>query len=184
MEGISMGEMQKAVTMAEEFGFSHVGELACETIKLLPDVRSMCASGQCAIYGKSWACPPACGTLEECGERIKKFKRGIIVQTTGELEDALDGETMMEAEAEHKEKFVKFREILGKQYPQMLALGAGTCRQCKECTYPDAPCCAPERAMSSMEAYGMLVTQVCQDNGLPYYYGDLTITYTSCYLLE
>lgn len=31
---------------------------------------------------------------------------------------------------------------------------------------------------------GMLVTQVCQANGLKYYYGDCTISYTSCYLLE
>ena len=33
-------------------------------------------------------------------------------------------------------------------------------------------------------AYGMLVTQVCQANGLEYYYGPCTIAYTSCYLLE
>ncbi|MCD7867201.1 MAG: ASKHA domain-containing protein [Clostridiales bacterium] len=34
-----------------------------------------------------------------------------------------------------------------------------------------------------MEAYGMLVTEVCQSNHLEYYYGSCTIAYTSCYLL-
>jgi len=102
----------------------------------------------------------------------------------GELEDALDGEGMMETEARHKEYFVEFEKKLRELYPDMLAIGAGCCTKCKVCTYPDAPCRFPKQAFSSMEAYGMLVTQVCQANGLQYYYGDCTIAYTSCYLLE
>ena len=66
----------------------------------------------------------------------------------------------------------------------MLPIGAGCCTKCKVCTYPDAPCRFPDQAFSSMEAYGMLVTQVCKANGLEYYYGPCTIAYTSCYLLE
>ena len=30
----------------------------------------------------------------------------------------------------------------------------------------------------------MLVSQVCKDNDLPYYYGKCTIAYTACFLLE
>ena len=83
----------------------------------------------------------------------------------GELEDALDGESMMETEARHKEYFVEFEKKLREIYPDMLAIGAGCCTKCKVCTYPDAPCRFPKQAFSSMEAYGMLVTQVCQANG-------------------
>lgn len=178
-----MGDFEAILEKSKEFGFSHMGELDCSTIELMEDVRSMCASGKCARYNTNWACPPACGTLEECEGRIRKFNKGIIVQTTGELEDAFDGEAMMETEAQHKEHFMKFREYLEELYPGMLALGAGCCSQCKKCSYPEAPCRFPKKAISSMEAYGMLVTQVCQKNDIPYYYGDLTITYTSCYLL-
>jgi hypothetical protein len=35
-----------------------------------------------------------------------------------------------------------------------------------------------------MEAYGLLVTQICTDNGMKYYYGPDTLAYTSCFLLE
>ena len=96
----------------------------------------------------------------------------------------MDGETMMETEAIHKETFYKFEKVLRERWPEMLAIGAGCCTKCKECTYPDAPCRFPGQAFSSMEAYGMLVTQVCKANGLEYYYGPCTIAYTSCYLLE
>ena len=114
----------------------------------------------------------------------RQYKYGIIVQTVGELEDVFDGEGMMETEARHKEYFVEFEKKLREIYPDMLAIGAGCCTKCKVCTYPDAPCRFPKQAFSSMEAYGMLVTQVCQANELQYYYGDCTIAYTSCYLLE
>lgn len=178
-----MENYAEIIKKAKEYGFSHIGELDCSTIELMQDVRSMCASGKCAKYDTNWACPPACGTIEECKEKVNNFKRGLIVQTTGELEDALDGEAMMETEAKHRENFMKFRSYLEGSYPGMLALGAGCCSQCKTCAYPDDPCRFPEKAISSMEAYGMLVTQVCQKNDIPYYYGDCTITYTSCYLL-
>lgn len=170
--------------IGKEAGFSHIVPLNCSTIKLLPDVRQMCAANTCHMYGKNWACPPGCGTLDECEERIRNFSHGILVQTVGELEDSLDGEGMLETETAHKEHFFAMEEVLHKLYPRMLAIGAGCCTRCTSCTYPDNPCRFPDKKFSSMEAYGMLVTQICQDNNLPYYYGPCTIAYTSCFLLD
>lgn len=96
----------------------------------------------------------------------------------------MDGEGMMEAEAQHKAHFEALHERLRKDYPDLLACSAGTCTRCKTCSYPDAPCRFPERMTSSMEALGMLVLQVCKANGLNYYYGPNTIAYTSCFLLK
>ena len=177
-------EIAEVIKLAEEYGFSHVGALKADTIQLMPEVRAMCASNSCGMYGKRWSCPPGCGDLDACKANVEKYHRGIIVQMVGELEDELDGETMMETEALHKEKFYGFEKILRKEFPHMLPLGAGCCTKCKVCTYPDEPCRFPGQAFSSMEAYGMLVTQVCQANDMKYYYGPCTIAYTGCYLLD
>ena len=166
-----------------EYGFTHVVPLDPSTIRLLPEVRDMCSANSCRRYGTNWSCPPGCGTLEECRQRVAAFREGILVQTVGELEDELDGEGMMEAEARHKENFKRLHEALRTRYPGLLALGAGCCTQCAVCTYPDAPCRFPDRQVSSMESYGMLVKDVCQDNHLAYYYGRCSIAYTSCFLL-
>ena len=179
-----MPDYKELISQALQNGFSHAGVIDAATIRLMPEVREMCAANKCKAYNASWCCPPAIGDLSECEKTIRKYSRGILVQTTGKLEDELDFETMMETEGEHKEHFEKMREQLLPQFPGMLACGSGTCRRCEKCTYPDAPCRFPEGRFASMEAYGMLVTQVCQDNGIPYYYGPLTITYTSCFLLE
>ena len=177
-------DIKKIEQMGMEQGFSHVVLLDCDTIELKSEVRQMCAADTCHKYDKCWSCPPGCGSLEECEAKVRQYKYGIIVQTVGELEDVFDGEGMMETEARHKEYFVEFEKKLREIYPDMLAIGAGCCTKCKVCTYPDAPCRFPKQAFSSMEAYGMLVTQVCQANELQYYYGDCTIAYTSCSLLE
>lgn len=176
-------DRNKITELAKAQGFSQAALLDCRTIELKPEVRQMCEANSCHMYGKCWSCPPGCGSLETCREKIAGYRYGVLVQTTGQLEDDLDGETMMETEALHKEHFYAFERVLRKQYPDMLAIGAGCCTKCAECTYPDEPCRFPKEAFSSMEAYGMVVTQICQANGLAYYYGPCTITYTSCYLL-
>ena len=178
-----MLDYQKLERLGQECGFTHVAPLAVSTIRLLPEVREMCQRNSCGKYGKNWSCPPGCGTLEECRDRVNHFQEGILVQTVGTLEDELDGEGMMEAEAKHKANFRRMHDALRKQYPGLLALGAGCCTLCSACTYPDAPCRFPERQISSMESYGMLVTEICRANHMEYYYGPCSIAYTSCFLL-
>ena len=168
---------------AEEAGFSAWADLDVSTIELKPEVRDMCAVNSCGQYGRRWSCPPGCGTLEECAQQLKGFSRGILVQTFGDIEDGFDFEAMMEIEADHKAHVARMHEALRASGSRILALGAGCCTICAQCTYPDEPCRFPEKMLSSMEAYGMVVLEVCKANGLTYYYGPDKMAYTSCFLL-
>ena len=91
---------------------------------------------------------------------------------------------MMEIEADHKEHFTEMYETLRESGAEVLAIGAGCCTACAKCTYPDEKCRFPEKMISSMEAYGMLVLEICKANGLQYYYGADKMAYTSCFLLK
>lgn len=176
--------LEECLEKSKEMGFQSAASLEISTLKPLPEVRQMCASNSCGKYGQVWSCPPGCGELQECQERIGTYKAGMIVQTVADVEDSFDFEAMMEAEARHKENFERMRDWLRPYYPRLLPLGAGCCTCCRECTYPEAPCRFPEKYIASMEAYGLLVSQVCQENGIPYYYGPQKISYTACFLLE
>ncbi|SHJ41091.1 DUF2284 domain-containing protein [Parasporobacterium paucivorans] len=175
--------MKDAIDIALENGFSHAAELNVDTIELNPEVRKMCAANTCHHYGKNWSCPPACGTLDECGDRIKKYKKGIIVQSTAQLEDSFDVEGMEELTKQHIKNYRSTLAELKKKYPDVLYLGTGACDICAECTYPDEPCRFPDKAISSMEAYGMVVNEVCKANDLPYNYGKDTMTFVGCFLI-
>ena len=175
-----MQEQLEAI--AKECGFEFMGVTEAAQLKTMPEVRDMCASGTCQIYGHSWACPPACGTVEEYQEKISQFENCLVVQTLGELEDEFDFETIMETEHEHKRRFTEFAQRVHELEGETLLLAAGTCTLCKTCTYPDAPCRFPEKRMSSMEAAGLVVADVCTLAGIPYNHGKNTMAFSSCVL--
>lgn len=171
-------------TIAKESGFSAWAPLDVATIQLKPEVREMCAANTCGMYAKRWSCPPGCGTLEELRGRIDGYTRGILVQSVGDVEDGFDFEAMMEIEAEHKERFSQMQRTLLEFGNRILAIGSGCCTLCRECTYPGEPCRFPEKQVASMEAYGMLVLDICKANNLTYYYGADKMAYTSCFLID
>ena len=171
----------KELALAE--GFTNAGELNVGALSFMPEVREMCSANRCNAYGKNWRCPPACGSIEEAAERVKGYSFGMLVQTVAHMEDEFDFEAIEDAGKRHAADFISMMKKLKAEYPDILGMGAGTCRRCKECTYPNAPCRFPEDSYSSMEAYGLWVSKVCELSSLPYNYGRNTVAFTSCYLL-
>lgn len=174
---------EKLSEIAKNFGFTAWAPLDVRTLSLKAEVRAMCADNTCGQYGKRWSCPPGCGTLEACSDQLREYSNGILVQTVGHIEDSFDFEAMEEIEAVHKARFLEMYTALKNENARVLAIGSGCCTRCAVCTYPDDPCRFPDAMISSMEAYGMLVLEVCKANELPYYYGSDKIAYTSCFLL-
>jgi predicted metal-binding protein len=100
------------------------------------------------------------------------------MQTTGALADPFDYDAMRDAGIRHGENLERFARM----YPEALVLGAGPCERCRACAYPEGPCRCPEGPRFSMEAAGIIVSEVCAAHNLPYYRGPNTITYTACAL--
>jgi predicted metal-binding protein len=176
--------MDALVREALETGFSQAGELSMKALIFMPEVREMCSADKCRQYNKNWRCPPGCGSVEEAAQRAAEYSTGVLVQTIGRLEDDFDYDTMSETGEKHKKNFAALVEKLKPRYADILPMGAGTCSICETCTYPDAPCRFPEKSVSSMEAYGLWVSKVCEMSSIPYNNGPLTITYTSCCLFK
>ena len=176
--------MEMLLSLARQAGFSQLTELDAAVLKPMTEVRDRCSADRCRSYGKSWSCPPACGSIEYAARRISQYRRGLIVQTTGELEDEFDLQAIAAIEARHKKAFLDLARQARLLFPGCLPLSSGTCSLCRKCTYPDRPCRFPGKRLSSMEAYGLLVSDVCQKSGLPYYYGPKTITFTACILTD
>ena len=175
-------DLEALIQEALDVGFSNAGALNVAALQFMPEVREMCNADRCRQYGKNWRCPPACGSIEEATRKAAAYSHGVLVQTTGQMADEFDYETMQSTGEKHKEAFAKLVKSVRTQLPDLLPMGAGTCSICPTCTYPDAPCRFPDQSISSMEAYGLWVSRVCQLSGLPYHYGKNTVTYTSCYL--
>ena len=172
-------------TLAADEGFECIGEAPAAALQVRAEVRDMCAADRCQAYGRTWTCPPACGDLDHFAARIAEHDRCLVVQTIGQMEDDFDIEGIMEAEALHKRRYgalVDAARAAAAGTP-LMALGAGACTLCPQCTCPDEPCRQPDRAHTSMEAAGLLVSDVCEAAGIPYNHGRGTMAFTSCILV-
>ena len=175
---------KKLIDQAIRMGFTHAGRLNLEALIFMPEVRQMCSADKCHSYNKNWRCPPACGSIEDASKKASEYNFGLIVQTTGDMEDDFDYETIQITSKKHTENFYKLIKELKKDHTDLLPMGAGTCTLCETCSYPDEPCRHPDISISSMEAYGLWVSKVCELSGIPYYYGKQKLTFTSLYLLK
>ena len=174
--------MTTPIDLARENGFSHIGFVPVSDLNPLEDVRDMCKSNYCGQYCANWACPPACGSIENARERISRYNTCIIVQSTLPIADEYDYDGMRDAEIPHKRRFTDFARQMRLLCPGCLPLTAGACTLCRKCTYPAQPSRYPQKRLYSMEALGLLVSDVCAHAHLSYNYAPCTITYTSCVL--
>ena len=77
-------------------GFFQYGVVDTMDINFSQEVRAMCEVNTCREYGKTWACPPAVGPVDDCKKRIQQYEKMLVFSVKYDLEDSFDFEGMME----------------------------------------------------------------------------------------
>ena len=142
-----------------------------------PQAREICEGNACGQYGKTWSCPPAMGTYEECKKLILSYDNAFVFTGKYDLEDSYDFEGMMEGKKQFQEMCRNIREFWRQRHGRCVLLGNGSCDLCSRCTYPDAPCRRPGDMITSLEGYGVMVNHLAESAGVNYINGQNTVTY-------
>ena len=156
-----------------------------ESIRIAMEFRTPCEQNQCGHYGQNWMCPPGVGSLEECEQRVRSYSKGLVFQKVYPLEDSYDIEGMRNAEEDFISMIQEIRDSVPKnnKMKDFMILGAGACPVCKKCTYLQGEkCLFPEKAIASVEAHGIDVKKLLEDNGLSYVNGVNTVSYVGLLL--
>lgn len=161
----------------EKLGIKEHAVLAVQEIEFSSEVRKLCADNYCGGYGRTWACPPGVGTVEECRTKCEKYSSVYVFSTVHELEDSFDYEGMMEGKAAHEKICGEIEKLFAAEFGDTLMLTAEGCGNCEKCTYPDAPCRFPDRMHPSVESYGISVVKEAATAGIQYINGENTVTY-------
>jgi len=154
-------------------------EINPSALTFLPQLLDYCKANACGKYNKSWACPPACGTVEENKEKISRYEKILVFTTKHTLEDPFDHEGMTKGREQHTSLAIEIRKKLG----NVPLYGAGACSVCDTCAFP-ASCLFPEKMIGSIEAAGIDVTELSKTAGIAYNNGPNTVTYFSMLLLN
>ena len=148
--------------------------------------RDMCESNACGVYGKCWMCPPDVGDIDLLMSKVRNYDYALVYQTVTEIEDSFDFEGMIAA----KKKSYPLAQSLSKVFSDLnitnvLHLGAGGCGVCECCAKKtNEPCRFPEKAMPSLEAYGINVSDLAKNAGMNYINGQNTVTYFGAVLFS
>lgn len=148
--------------------------------------RDMCASNACGVYGKCWMCPPDVGDIDELMAEVGNYDYALVYQTVTELEDSYDFEGMIAAKKRSYPLAQGLRQTFDDpRFARVLHLGAGGCGVCEVCSKRmGEPCRFPEKAMSSLEAYGINVSELAKAAGMKYINGQDTVTYFGAVLFS
>ena len=148
--------------------------------------RDMCASNACGVYGKCYMCPPDVGDIDKLMNEISEYSYALVYQTVTELEDSFDFEGMIEAKKKSYPLAQSLRGLFDDNgIEKVLHLGAGGCGVCKTCAKQTGePCRFPEKAMPSLEAYGINVSELARAAGMKYINGQNTVTYFGAVLFD
>ena len=161
----------------KKIGIREYGLISTVEIPFEPEIRKICEDNGCRLYGTTWACPPAVGTVEECQERCLQYKTAIVFNAVYPLEDSFDYEGMMQGHSAFKDLCDRVYELVKPQLHKFLLFSNEGCKRCKICTYPSAPCRQSERLFPSLEGFGIHVSQLADCANIKYVNGENTVTY-------
>ena len=142
-------------------------------------VRWICEN-ECPMYGKSWACPPGVGTVEECEKRCGGYNGCLMISTITEVSDITNIEETLATRAEHERITNQVGKILRDAGIEPYILSTEACALCERCAYLDGePCRMPEKMHPCVESHGINVMPLLEEQGLEFQYGENVVTWIS-----
>ena len=153
--------------------------IAPEELEFSERIRWICEN-ECPRYGKSYACPPAVGSVAECREKCLRFRRCLVIGTITETADIASIETSLATRFEHEALTNEIAQLMRAQGVEPYILSTDSCALCQSCAICEGkPCRFPEHMHPCVESHGINVIPVLEANGLEFQYGDNIITWYS-----
>ena len=160
-------EQQLAEFPLYQYMFIDTGELAFS-----PRVRHICQS-ECPMYGKSWACPPAVGSVEDCEKKCLSYPEALVITTITEVSDIANLQETLDTRGPHEDITRQVADLVRQQCGDVYVLSTEACAVCESCAYPDGPCRHPGRMFPCVESHGILATDLAEKYGIDFIGGNI-----------
>ena len=144
-------------------------------------VRTICRT-QCPQYGKSWACPPAVGSVAACQAHCLSYPTALLITSLAEVADIADMESTLATREGHEELTRQVNALFRAQGVETFVLSTESCAICEHCAYPGGPCRFPEKMFPCVESQGILVTDLAEKFHIDFQAGGNLVTWFSLIL--
>ena len=142
-------------------------------------IRWICEN-ECPMFGKSWACPPAVGSVAECQAQCRRFDSCLMIATITEVADIANIDETLATRPEHEAITNQVGDLLRQQGIEPYILSTEACAECDRCAWLDGqPCRFPGRMHPCVESHGINLLAVLEELGLAFQYGENVVTWFS-----
>lgn len=178
---------KKLLTMAEEEGFAQASVIPTSELFFVPEYRIYCEENRCGNYGKNYACPPYCGTVEEMKERTSQYTWALVLKSDHQVENAMDDKETKPLKKVHN---TLTRELTGRLKEEKLiedglSIMAGPCNFCTTCRMPSGePCPFETKRFSCLSAYCIDVAHLAKSAEMKLTWDFDKVSFFSMYLFD
>ena len=142
-------------------------------------IRWICEH-ECPMYNKTWACPPAVGSVSACKAKCNAFSGCLLISTIVEVDDISNIEETLATRPQHEAITDQVGDLLRQQGVEPYILSTEACAVCERCAILDGmPCRMPGRMHPCVESHGINLIPTLEDNGLEFQYGGDVVTWYS-----
>ena len=173
---INREELEQQLSPLPLYVYDHIDPASLEFSER---VRWICEH-ECPMYGKTWACPPAVGSVRDCKAKCAQYQNCLMISTITEVNDISNIEETLATRPEHEKVTNQVRQLLRQQGAEPYVLSTEACTLCQRCAYLDGqPCRYPEKMHPCVESHGINLLGVLADQGLEFQYGENVVTWFS-----
>lgn len=142
-------------------------------------VRWVCEH-ECPMYGTTWACPPAVGTVEECRKKCMSYPECLMITSVTEVSDISNIDETLATRPAHEKLTNRVRDEMRELGVRPFILSTEACTICSRCAYLDGlPCRMPGAMHPCVESQGINVIPLLEKFGLEFQYGENVVTWVS-----
>ena len=142
-------------------------------------IRWICEH-ECPMYNKTWACPPAVGSVSACKAKCGTYNGCLLISTIVEVADISDIEETLATRPDHEAVTNQVRDMMRELGVEPYVLSTESCAHCERCAWLDGePCRLPDRMHPCVESHGINVLAVIEELGLTFQYGENVVTWFS-----
>ncbi|MCI7573247.1 MAG: DUF2284 domain-containing protein [Clostridiales bacterium] len=142
-------------------------------------VRWVCEH-ECPMYGTTWACPPAVGTVEECRKKCMSYPECLMIASVTEVSDISNIDETLATRPAHEKLTNRVRDEMRELGVRPFILSTEACTICSRCAYLDGlPCRMPGAMHPCVESQGINVIPLLEKFGLEFQYGENVVTWVS-----
>ena len=176
--------LEKVKALGYQLGVSVCAEFEAKSLVPEQRIRDYCLENRCGSYQGNYMCPPYSGSLTEVKARLKKFRRGILLQYTKPVDVRNDVKGVIQTKVDFHRKILQLEGCLRSEgIKQVWGLIGGSCGLCDVCGAKlSEPCPYPDQARTSLEAISIDVLALLDRFGLDKGFHLDKITWTGCVL--